>query len=214
MEGRRDHSRDAGDDAGFTLVELIVVLLIVAILLAIAIPTFLGVAGGADDRTAQSNLNIALTNAKSQAIEQQQSYAGLSITGPNSLASKEPTIQWVAAAGQGVSGPGPVSTYIDGTGVTGTGDGIVLASYSIRNGGTCWYAVDNLGAIRDLPNGSYAVATAYPVSNPPWTGTASVPNLPGTFYGVSPASTTAADCDASKPPVAGTTWMPRFPPAP
>ena len=42
-----------------------VVLLILAILLAIAIPTFLGVTKSANDRAAQSNLNSALTNAKS-----------------------------------------------------------------------------------------------------------------------------------------------------
>src|ERR1035441_5289714 len=52
-------------EAGFTLIELMVVLLILAILLAIAIPTFLGVTGSANDRSAQSNLNTALNNAKS-----------------------------------------------------------------------------------------------------------------------------------------------------
>ena len=38
-------------DSGFTLIELMVVLLILAILLAIAIPTFLSVTGGANDRS-------------------------------------------------------------------------------------------------------------------------------------------------------------------
>ena len=47
-------------DEGFTLIELMVVLLIMAILLAIAIPTFLGVKGGASDRSAQSNLDTAV----------------------------------------------------------------------------------------------------------------------------------------------------------
>jgi len=41
-----------------------VLLLIMAILLAIAIPTFLGVKGGAQDCAAQSNLTNALTSAK------------------------------------------------------------------------------------------------------------------------------------------------------
>src|SRR5579872_159931 len=51
-------------DAGFTLIELMVVLLIIAILLPIAIPTFLGVSGSANDRSAQSNLTNALTELK------------------------------------------------------------------------------------------------------------------------------------------------------
>ncbi len=57
-------------ESGFTLIELMVVLLILAILLAIAIPTFLGVTGGANDRSAQSNLNTALTKAKTARAEQ------------------------------------------------------------------------------------------------------------------------------------------------
>jgi prepilin-type N-terminal cleavage/methylation domain-containing protein len=61
-------------EAGFTLIELMVVLLILAILLAIAIPTFLGVTGSANDRAGQSNLNTALTNAKSIYEQNNQTY--------------------------------------------------------------------------------------------------------------------------------------------
>ena len=63
-------------DAGFTLIELMVVLLILAILLAIAIPTFLGVTGGANDRAAQSNINTALTTAKAAETQNNQTYTG------------------------------------------------------------------------------------------------------------------------------------------
>ena len=58
---------------GSFLIELMVVLLIMAILLAIAIPTFLGVKGGAQDRAAQSNLNTALTSLKTAATQSNQS---------------------------------------------------------------------------------------------------------------------------------------------
>ena len=72
LNDRRDAAGDTGEDAGFTLIELMVVLLILAILLAIAIPTFLGVTGGANDRAAQANLNTALTTAKSAATQNDQ----------------------------------------------------------------------------------------------------------------------------------------------
>ena len=76
LNDRRDGAADLGEDAGFTLIELMVVLLILAILLAIAIPTFLGVTGGANDRAAQSNLNTALTTAKAAAAQQQPDLHG------------------------------------------------------------------------------------------------------------------------------------------
>jgi prepilin-type N-terminal cleavage/methylation domain-containing protein len=85
-----------GAEAGFTLIELMVVLLIMAILLAIAIPTFLGVKGGAQDRAAQSNLSNALISAKS-------SYATNSsyLTAPSLVAvlsSQEPELSFTTGA--------------------------------------------------------------------------------------------------------------------
>lgn len=195
----REAVGDAGEDGGFTLIELIVVLLILAILLAIAIPIFLGLTGGASDRAAQSNLNIALTNAKSGAIQNNQTYSAVNITGNNSLARSEPAIQWVVAAGQGVIGPGPVSTYIDPG-----GNGIVLASFSPDNDGTCWYAVDNLKVVGDAPVGPYRIANFSTGAG------ATAPTVVGTFYGVSPGSTSAQDCDAYSKPSGSTNWSTHF----
>ncbi len=107
-----------------------VVLLILAILLAIAIPTFLGVTGGANDRAAQSNLNTALTTAKAaESQNTNQVYTGIT---PASLHSNEPSISFVTGA---VAAAGVVSVY-----VSSDGNGIVLAAWSPANSataGTC-----------------------------------------------------------------------------
>src|SRR5664280_1144360 len=79
-------------EAGFTLIELMVVLLILAILLAIAIPTFLGVTGSANDRAAQSNLNTALTNAKSIYQQSNQAYPTTLLALAISIAANEPSL--------------------------------------------------------------------------------------------------------------------------
>ncbi|MGD0393627.1 MAG: type II secretion system protein [Acidimicrobiales bacterium] len=134
LNDRRNGAGEAGEDAGFTLIELMVVLLIMAILLAIAIPTFLGVSGSANDRAAQSNLNTALTNAKSYYQSNGQTFTGTNVTSlASALGSQEPSISWVTGPS---TGSGVVSV-----GVATDGNGIVLASLSKTN--TCWYLVDN-----------------------------------------------------------------------
>src|ERR1039458_10739746 len=77
-------------EEGFTLIELMVVLLILAILLAIAIPTFLGVKGGAQDRAAQSNLTNALIVGKTISSQAGGVYPTTVTSLVASFASSEP----------------------------------------------------------------------------------------------------------------------------
>jgi type IV pilus assembly protein PilA len=186
LNDRRDAAADLGEDAGFTLIELMVVLLILAILLAIAIPTFLGVTGGANDRAAQSNLNTSLTTAKSAETQNGQSY---NTTGGGStnidytvLSANEPSIVFTNIA---VVAAGPVSVYpsVDG-------NGIVLASFS-KSTNTCWLAVDNIAPVTVTGNGLYITA------NSGGSGT-SYPTKAGDFYGSEKApSGTVTTCAAN-----------------
>ena len=193
LNDRRDAAADLGEDAGFTLIELMVVLLILAILLAIAIPTFLGVTGGANDRAAQSNLNTSLTTAKSAETQNGQSYnttgGGSANITSTSLQANEPAITFSSAA---VVAAGPVSVY-----VSTDGNGIVLASFS-KSTNTCWYAVDNIATPTTTTNGPYVTGAS--------TGTAtSAPTNAGDFYGMQKATTAGATtvCDANVAPTTG-----------
>jgi type IV pilus assembly protein PilA len=187
LNDRRDAAGDIGEDAGFTLIELMVVLLILAILLAIAIPTFLGVTGGANDRAAQSNLNTALTTAKAAATQNNQAYGGGS--SPVTLAllqANEPSIHWVVGP---TATQGDVSFF-----VSADNEGIVLASPSknIFTGtqvGTCWYAVDNLVGLTAPAGGAYGATLG-------GVGTATqAPSNAGSFY--ASGSQSAGKCDAA-----------------
>ena len=131
LNDKRDAAAELGEDAGFTLIELMVVILILAILLAIAIPTFLGVTGGANDRAAQSNLNTALTTVKAAAAINNQTYLGIPA---GTFAANEPSITWATGA---VTTQGPVSWT-----ASADGAGVVLASFS-KNSNTCFYASEN-----------------------------------------------------------------------
>jgi type IV pilus assembly protein PilA len=124
-----------GAEAGFTLIELMVVLLIMAILLAIAIPTFLGVKTGAQDRAVQSNLTNALTSAKA-AYANGGTYATAATAEVTSLQAAEPNLTFETAAATSGSNNLSVATSTDG-------QELLLVGYS--QGGQCWSAADNEG---------------------------------------------------------------------
>ena len=181
---RRDLRAEVGRDAGFTLIELMVVLLILAILLAIAIPTFLGVTGGANDRATQSNLNTALTALKTQAI----------------MSTDEPALTWsqsTTATPATVTTQGPVDFY-----VSADGHGVVVVSFS-KNSPSCWYVADNLTAVTDT-SGPYG---ATPVT----TGDAThVPTAAGTYYAKGQVSSNVCN-PAIQPTGATNPWASSFP---
>jgi type IV pilus assembly protein PilA len=132
-EWRKDALGEGTGDDGFTLIELMVVLLIMAILLAIAIPTFLGVKGGAQDRAAQSNLETALQNAKAVYANNSGSYGLSAAAIVNSLTSSEPSLTFVNDA------TAPPATNPQNTisvGVDITGNAIIVVTKS--QAGDCW----------------------------------------------------------------------------
>ena len=197
LNDRRDGAADLGEDAGFTLIELMVVLLILAILLAIAIPTFLGVTGGANDRATQSNLNTALTALKTQATAQGQTYSGLTAT---QMTTAEPALKWsqsTIATPATVGTQGPVDFY-----VSADGHGVVVVSFS-KNSPSCWYVADNLTAVTDT-SGPYG---ATPVT----TGDAThVPTAAGTYYAKGQVSSNVCN-PAIQPTGATNPWASSFP---
>lgn len=194
-------------DAGFSLVELMVVLLVLGILLTIAIPTFLGTQSAADDRSAQSNLVTAFTNAQSQFESDGQTYF---INGVRdapafaaALTAAQPSLGFKAgssgtATNQGSSG---VLSNIS-VAVSTDGNGIVMAAYSVP--GNCFYIVNNAqtlsgsGVVGVAPYLGTNTVTTSPTS-PASAGTIGLPVAAGTSYVVVKGDTTKTDCNAYSP---------------
>lgn len=196
----REPGEEERREGGFTLIELMVVLLIIAILLAIAIPTFLGVSGSAKDRSAQSNLTNAMTDAIAY-YQNGQTYDATTGTGGTTasqtgtgagstagdLQTSEPAFTWVAggtacttANTRCVSALPVDSAQVD------DGQAVLLADMSAT--GTCWYALD----VELTPSASAAETATTGFA----AGQSSLPvNAGGTYYATESGS--SVTCSAA-----------------
>jgi len=193
----RRAARTSGDD-GFSMIELLVALLVMGILLAIAIPTFLGTTNAADDRSAQANLNTALTDAKAQYESGGQTYDVHGASDAAAFAGILDGAQLSLTFHTGNSGN--LSTI--SVSVSAGGDGLVLAAYSVP--GDCYYVVDNAQAVQSTaaPYGGGGTAVTTSAVTAP-AGPITFPTAAGTSYVDVRGDTTKTDCNASRPKTGG-----------
>jgi type II secretory pathway pseudopilin PulG len=125
------------DEDGFTIVEMGVVLATLATLAVMAIPTFLSAKERAMDRSAMSDLQVAMSTAKTLFADDAD-YTGLTVA---DMQAAEPNLGWVGAA----TASGPGNDYAVSMRVWNYGE-INVARLS--ESGVCFYlrTIDEQGA--------------------------------------------------------------------
>lgn len=147
------------EEEGFTLIELMVVVLIIAILLAIAIPTFLSARDSANARSAQSDLNTAVTDEQSFWTNNQSWGVSADMT------TADANIKW--------SDGGASATVTPGNNVmitTGSADGGVILT-AAGNDNKCY----SEEVINGQVSGQQAPGTYFDVTTPATAKTCSAP---------------------------------------
>lgn len=204
------HGRAVRDDGGFSLIELMLVLLVLAILLAIAIPTFLGTTATADNRSAQSNLITAFTDAKTQYQYHGQTYfvGGTqdSVGFANLLDAAQLDLKFRAGSlGPSTSQGSSDSLTTISVAVSVDGNGLVLGAFSVP--GNCFYVVDNSAQLSDAAKAAspYAGTTLVTTtaSSPASAGSIGLPTAPGTYYVEVKGDVDKSDCNAFTPKAPG-----------
>jgi len=199
----------AHSDDGFTFVELMIALLVMAILLAIAIPAYLGTTATADNRSAQSNLNTALTDAKAQFENHGQTYLvnGVqdSVAMSGLLTAAQLSLSFHAGAlGSSTTTGSSGSQSSMSVAVSADGMGIVIAAYSTP--GNCYYIVDNEGGLSTAAASVSPYVGAAPVTtsvtSPPQ-GSIALPSAPGMSFVEVKGDVTANHCNAFQPMTSG-----------
>ena len=202
---RKNRDR-SGSEAGFSMIELMVVLLVLGILLAIAIPTFLGTRNAAADRSVQSNLGSAFTQARAiYDSGNNQSYSDAT-TLAGALKASQPSLNFkVGSAGHAVATGSSGSLSDISVSVSVDGNGVVLAAWSLP--GNCFYVVDNPQALTSNSTGVAPYGgTGTTITTTATTAVAGpilLPTAAGTFYAEVAGDTSKADCNAASPTTTG-----------
>lgn len=158
-------ARREDDERGFTLIELMVVVLIIAILIAIAIPTFLGAKSRSQDKSAQSSLRNAVTNAKGIYTDS-ETYASATT---QALVDAEPSLEFVTGNSTGpkmVSVSSPDQYTFVAAAKSSSGKCFAIADNVNGPGTVFMYVADSGDCNAAAATTAQAVPNSVPTANP------------------------------------------------